>query len=107
MNKMHYALLIPPALLVGSLAQAQTAPAVPNVQTAETTPARSEPAPSSDPRGITSADSGSAIDNAANVDAMPQTGAHPPVIGKTKPAEPRPHERARSASQAGGDPPER
>ena len=96
MKTIGYALTLPVCLMIGSLACAQSAP-VANVQTAETVPALPPPsAASSDPRGITTADSGSAIDKPATVGAMPQTGYHEPVIGKQ--SEPPPHSRTRDAA---------
>lgn len=93
------ALLIPLGLAIASPAGAQDAPTPPNVQTAEVAPAAPPPTASSDPRGITTADTGSSIDKPATVDAMPQTGYHAPVIGKR--AEPLPHTRMREGAQVG------
>jgi hypothetical protein len=99
MSKMHSLLMAPMILMIGSIAEGQTAAPVPNVQTGQASPATAVPPASSDPSGITPADSGSAIDKPATVGAMPQTGYHPPVIDNNKSTEPLPHQRVRAAAQ--------
>ena len=91
------ALPFPFGLMIASLAHAQTASSPPNVQTSEILPAIAPPAASPDPRGITTADSGSSIDKPATVGAMPQTGYHAPAIGKR--AEPAPHANPRAGDR--------
>jgi hypothetical protein len=101
MNMMTRAFLISGSFMAASLAHAQPVSSVPNVQTGAVPPSAAPPATSSDPSGITPADSGSSIDKPATVGAMPQTGYHEPVIRDSNAADPPPHERARASARAG------
>jgi hypothetical protein len=95
---MNRAFLITAGLMIGSMANAQTATPVPNAQTGGAGPAAATQAPSST-TAITQPDSGSSIDRPALASPEPQTGYHAPVIGARQATEPPPHARIRAADR--------